>query len=113
MNSPVEFFTDDAGELSCMRLMSCMVVMAVLGVWVWCNISTGAYVPLGYGEAGIISAAVGSKAQNGSNRNATYSGVGGAIGSAVGKSIIGGNAGAAIGGAIGGGAGATIENKKR
>ncbi len=56
--------------------------------------------------------AVGSKTQNGSNRNATYSGVGGAIGSAVGKSIFGGNTGAAIGGAIGGGAGAAIEQNR-
>ena len=52
------------------------------------------------------------KAQGGSNRNATYSGVGGAIGSAVGKSVFGGNTGAAIGGAIGGGAGAAIEERK-
>jgi len=51
-------------------------------------------------------------AQGGSNRNATYSGVGGAVGSAVGKSIFGGNAGAAIGGAIGGGAGAAIEQRR-
>ncbi len=57
-------------------------------------------------------AAVGSKAQNGSNRNATYSGVGGAIGSVVGKGIFGGDSGAAIGGALGGGAGAAIEQRK-
>ena len=64
-------------------------------------------------QLGGAGAAVGSKTQNGSNRNATYSGVGGAIGSAVGKSIFGGNSGAAIGGAIGGGAGAAIEQKNR
>ena len=57
---------------------------------------------VGAALGGGAGAAVGSKTQGGSNRNATYSGVGGAIGSAVGKSVIGGNAGAAIGGAIGG-----------
>lgn len=52
------------------------------------------------------------KTQDGSNRNATYSGIGGAIGSILGKEVIGGNAGAAIGGAVGGGAGAAIEQKR-
>ena len=61
---------------------------------------------------GGAGAAIGSKTQNGSNRNATYSGVGGAIGSAIGKGVFGGNTGAAIGGAIGGGAGAAIEQKR-
>ena len=68
---------------------------------------------VGAAVGGGAGAAVGSKTQGGSNRNATYSGVGGAIGSAVGKGVFGGNAGAAIGGAIGGGAGAAIEQKKR
>ena len=62
------------------------------------NVGGGTGATLG-GGAG---AAIGSKTQNGSNRNATYSGVGGAIGSAIGKGVFGGNAGAAIGGAIGG-----------
>lgn len=68
---------------------------------------------LGAALGGGAGAATGSKVQNGSNRNATYSGVGGAVGSVLGKSIFGGNAGAAVGGALGGGAGAAIEEKRR
>ena len=62
---------------------------------------------------GGAGAAVGSKAQGGSNRNATYSGVGGAIGSAVGNVclVVITGAGRFVG-AIGGGAGAAIEERK-
>ena len=67
---------------------------------------------VGAAVGGGAGAAVGSKTQDGSNRNATYSGIGGAIGSILGKEVIGGNAGAAIGGAVGGGAGAAIEQKR-
>lgn len=60
-----EFFKDDAGEFSCMRLLAFVVVLAVLAMWVWGNITAGQYVPLGYGEAGIIGAAVSGKAAQG------------------------------------------------
>lgn len=83
-------------------------VGGALGGGVGNNVGGGVGATLG-GGAG---AAVGSKAQGGSDRSATYSGVGGAVGSAVGKAVFGGNTGAAIGGALGGGAGAAIEQKR-
>jgi len=45
-----------------MRLMAFVVVLLVLIVWIWGNLQAGQYVPLGYSEAGIITAAVGGKA---------------------------------------------------
>lgn len=60
-----EFFRDDAGELSCMRLMVFFVDAVVLGIWIWANIKAGHYVPLGYAEAGIICANHGGKAAQG------------------------------------------------
>ncbi len=59
------FFKDDSGEYSCMRLLSFIVVVFVLGLWAWGNVAAGQYVPLGLGESGIITAAVGSKAAQG------------------------------------------------
>lgn len=57
-----QFFVDDAGELSCMRLMAFLAFAVVLGVWVWGNLVAGTYVPLGYAEAGIVTAAIAGKA---------------------------------------------------
>ena len=56
------FFVDDAGDYSCMRLLTFTVTAAVLGTWVWANLTSGHYVPLGYGECGIVTAALASKA---------------------------------------------------
>lgn len=61
----MDFFKDDVGELSCMRLMCLVVTLAVLVVWIWGNWRAGGYVPLGYAEAGLLSAAHGCKAAQG------------------------------------------------
>ena len=61
----LEFFKDDDGALSCMRLLSFMVTGVVLTMWVWGNLKAGHYVPLGFAEAGAVSASVGSKAAQG------------------------------------------------
>lgn len=58
----LEFFKDDGGALSCMRLLVFAVTLIVLAVWIWGNLRAGQYVPLGASEAGIIGAAVGGKA---------------------------------------------------
>lgn len=60
-----QFFVDDTGAFSCMRLMCFLVAVAVLGTWVWGNIQAGHYVPLGYAEAGLLGAAHGCKAAQG------------------------------------------------
>ena len=57
-----QFFTDDAGQFSCMRLMTFCVLAMVLGVWGYCNVCSGMYVPMGYDEAGVISTAIIGKA---------------------------------------------------
>ena len=56
-----QFFVDDTGQYSCMRLSVLLVNMAVLGLWIWGNIRAGQYVPLGWAEAGLLGAANGSK----------------------------------------------------
>lgn len=60
-----QFFHDDAGALSCMRLLCFAVTVAVLAVWIWGNWRAGLYVPLGYAEAGLLGAAHGCKALQG------------------------------------------------
>ena len=60
-----QFFKDDAGEFSCMRLMAFVVVLVVLIVWIWGNLKAGQYVPLGNAEAGLIGSAVLGKAAQG------------------------------------------------
>ena len=57
-----QFFADNVGEFSCMRLMCFMVDATVLGMWVWGCFKAGAYIPLGYDAAGLIGAAHGTKA---------------------------------------------------
>ncbi len=57
-----QFFEDDAGALSSMRLMAFLSFVVVLGVWVWGNITSGQYVPLGYAESGVITSAIIGKA---------------------------------------------------
>jgi len=57
-----QFFVDDAGELSCMRLLCFMVDVTVLGMWVWGCLKAGQYIPLGYDAAGLLGAAHGTKA---------------------------------------------------
>jgi hypothetical protein len=57
-----QFFVDDTNQYSCMRLMAFIAFVSVLGVWVWGNVTAGHYVPLGYAEAGIITAAFAGKA---------------------------------------------------
>ena len=57
-----QFFLDDAGEYSCMRLMVFIVLVIVFGLWIWGCLKAGQYIPLGYSEAGIISSALFGKA---------------------------------------------------
>lgn len=57
-----QFFVDDAGECSCMRLMTFLVLLFVLALWAWGCFMAGTYIPLGYAEAGIISSAIAGKA---------------------------------------------------
>lgn len=57
-----QFFVDDAGECSCMRLIAFLVLVVVLGLWVWGCITAGTYVPLGYAEAGLLSSVFAGKA---------------------------------------------------
>lgn len=65
MGRITEFFKDDVGAFSCMRLMACIVILAALVPWIVCVIKTGQYVPLGYAEAGLVAAALGGKAAQG------------------------------------------------
>ena len=60
-----QFFVDDAGQLSCMRLMCFIVTVTVLGMWVWGCFKAGQYLPLGYADAGLLSAVHGGKALQG------------------------------------------------
>ena len=55
-------FLDDEGCPSCMRLLAFVVVVVVLGVWGFSILRAGAYVPMGYAEAGLVGAAIGGKA---------------------------------------------------
>lgn len=55
------FVEDGAGDLSLMRLMMMVVVLVVLGVWVWGCIAAGRYIPLGSTEGAVIAAAFGGK----------------------------------------------------
>ena len=57
-----QFFVDDAGECSCMRLLVFVILLFVLALWAWGCFMAGAYIPLGYAEAGIISSAIAGKA---------------------------------------------------
>jgi hypothetical protein len=62
MSKLLQFFKDDYGDYSCMRLAVFMVITTVLLVWgIGCFIA-GYYIPLGYAEAGIISSAIFGKA---------------------------------------------------
>lgn len=60
-----QFFVDDEGQLSCMRLMAFLVVLAVIIVWIIGNIRAGQYIPLGVTDAGIIAGAITGKAVQG------------------------------------------------
>ena len=57
-----QFFVDDAGELSCMRLMCFLAFSVILGMWVWGCFMAGTFIPIGYGEAGILSSSMLGKA---------------------------------------------------
>ena len=61
----LDFFKDDDGALSCMRLMAFMVTAVVLAMWVWGNLKAGHYVPMGFAEAGAVGAAHSGKAAQG------------------------------------------------
>lgn len=60
-----QFFVDDAGELSCMRLLCMLTAVTILGLWVTANIvslvQTGQNVALGAEEAKLLMAAIGGK----------------------------------------------------
>jgi hypothetical protein len=57
-----QFFVDDVGALSCMRLLCVFVDVMVLGVWAWANIWSGQYIPLGADAVCLIAACHGGKA---------------------------------------------------
>lgn len=65
MSRLLDFFLDDEGRSSLMRLMCFLVTLAVVSVWLWGNIRSGEYLPLGYAESGLLSALCGSKAAQG------------------------------------------------
>ncbi|MDL2313374.1 hypothetical protein LJC36_00160 [Desulfovibrio sp. OttesenSCG-928-C14] len=56
------FFVDDVGEPSCMRLVTFLVPVFILGVWAGACLLEGRYTPLGYSEAGLISSCLFAKA---------------------------------------------------
>lgn len=60
-----DFFLDDESRSSLMRLMCFLVTLTILLLWVWGNIRTGAYLPLGYAESGLLAALCGGKAMQG------------------------------------------------
>ena len=62
LNGFKQFFVDDTGELSCMRLCCFVVNLTVLGNWTWGCYMAGAYVPLGMDAAGLLGAVNGAKA---------------------------------------------------
>ena len=57
-----QFFKDDVGEFSCMRLLVFLTSAVVLGVWVWGNYRAGQYLPLGPYESALLGVSHGSKA---------------------------------------------------
>ena len=57
-----QFFVDDTGELSCMRLMCFLAFSAILGMWMWGCFMAGGYIPMGYGEVGVLTSAMLGKA---------------------------------------------------
>lgn len=60
-----EFFKDDAGALSSMRLMTIGTLVAVLAPWIWTWLSTGQYTPLSAADAAVVAAALAGKAAQG------------------------------------------------
>ena len=60
-----DFFLDDAGRSSLMRLMCFLVTFAVIGLWLWGNVRVGHYLPLGYAESGLLASLCGGKALQG------------------------------------------------
>ena len=60
-----DFFLDDEGRASCMRLLCFMVSLAILFAWLWGNLRSGQYVPLVYAEAVLLAAARGGQAVQG------------------------------------------------
>ena len=57
-----QFFQNDAGEWSGMRLMGILLVITVCGVWTWANLCSDTYIPLGSSEAALLGTAIGGKA---------------------------------------------------
>ena len=65
MRGVKDFFLDDEGRSSSMRLMCFLVTVLILAVWLWGNISSGQYIPLGYAESGLLGTLCGGKALQG------------------------------------------------
>lgn len=57
-----QFLKDDSNAYSCIRLSTLVIAAVVLGAWVWGMWRAGAYIPLGYGEVGLLSASSLAKA---------------------------------------------------
>ena len=65
MNFLKDFFLDDEGRCSLMRLMCFLVTLSVLALWLWGNLRAGQYLPLGYAESGLLASLGGGKALQG------------------------------------------------
>lgn len=57
-----QFFMDDYGKSSAMRLTTFAAVALILGVWGYCCLINKTYIEIGAGEASIVIAAIGGKA---------------------------------------------------
>lgn len=55
-------FCDHTGGTSCMRIMSVLVCIIVLGAWIIGMLAAGRYLPIGWPEVSLIGMACGAKA---------------------------------------------------
>jgi hypothetical protein len=53
------FFLDDAGEPSCQRLVSFLIIATVMAVWAWVSIRTGKLAELDPVMGGLAASALG------------------------------------------------------
>lgn len=65
MSVLADFFLDDEGRCSLMRLMCFFITLVVLSLWLWGNLRAGQYLPLGYAESALLGTLCGGKALQG------------------------------------------------